>query len=772
MKKILYYIHVAAFAIWIPATDLGAQRELDRDILSQSRSQQSVGRSVQTTISDLGDLIADLESNGLLEDTMVAKMRSAQEVLSSIGKDSIPEATAKLRAAALSAVGRSENLTQATNEIDSILKELKKTARDVGDEQKRSAYGQILSQLLTQNQDLQDQTQKWGEEQLTDPEQSGETRDEVMEKQSDVESQFDALKQMLDKEIAFQEDSSLKEELQNVLDALEGQKFEEFEGNLPQDMQQGLPQFETSDNLSPPPLSLPETSHIPPSSESHNPQAQTANPESHTKSEPKDPRQSSVSDEKNKSEPASRTKGDSGTQDQPDSKSEKKDPNRDNPIDNKTSHKDPVDPSKKDDSNGKPTQKNRSQIDKPTDAKPKDSISKPEKEKGQVDKAGEGKENQPKDPNTSTKPVRKPVVENNKGEKREEPSRKADNPKVAGTQTKENRNPKDSTPEGKEANRKRTDQKSGKTKDLPKLAQETQGKKEEKSPSQIDSSSKKKNKVPSAEKSLEKSGKAITANDAGTALDAQKEFQERLSKALAAMGSAMAQNLQLEGSSEGNSPMGASSMTSLPLTPPSLDSFSGMAFGSESSGSEIGDADLDALLSGEDSETQSGSGEGEGQSAKGDESPVAATGLPSGVPSPPQGGGKPQGGSQKEKGKPGNPNPKMPSPGKGGGSKAASLGSANPFAPPMNMPGAGAPGEGSGTSTAMFDKPHGTHFETTAIKGGGGPVKGSYQKTEQSRRNLAEVARQKIQQDYQRRLPAEYRLMTAEYFELLGSMEE
>ena len=233
------------------------------------------------------------------------------------------------------------------------------------------------------------------------------------------------------------------------MDALEGQKFEEFEGNLPQDMQQDFPQFEPSDNLNPPPLSLPETSHIPPSSESNNLQAQTANSESHTKFEPKDPRQSSVSDEKNKSEPASRTKGDSGTQDQPDSKSEKKDPKRDNPTDNKTSHKDPVDPSKKDDSNGKPTQKNRSQIDKPTDAKPKDSISKPEKEKGQVDKAGEGKENQPKDPNTSTKPVRKPVVENNKGEKREEPSRKPDNPKMAGTQTKENRNPKDSTPEGR-----------------------------------------------------------------------------------------------------------------------------------------------------------------------------------------------------------------------------------------------------------------------------------------------------------------------------------
>ena len=90
----------------------------------------------------------------------------------------------------------------------------------------------------------------------------------------------------------------------------------------------------------------------------------------------------------------------------------------------------------------------------------------------------------------------------------------------------------------------------------------------------------------------------------------------------------------------------------------------------------------------------------------------------------------------------------------------------------MMTQGSGAPGEGSGTSTASFDKPHGTHFETTAIKGGGGPAKGDYEKTQQSRRNLAEVARQKIQQDYQRRLPAEYRVMTAEYFELLGSLEE
>ena len=222
--------------------------------------------------------------------------------------------------------------------------------------------------------------------------------------------------------------------------------------------------------------------------------------------------------------------------------------------------------------------------------------------------------------------------------------------------------------------------------------------------------------MPSAEKSLKKSGKAITANDAGTALDAQKEFQERLSKALAAMGSAMAQNLQLEGSSEDSANGGILNDFLSPLTPPSLDSFSGMAFGSESSGSEIGDAILDALER-RGSRNSKWFGEGEGQSSKGYESQLQQLACLSGVPSPPQAGGKPQGGSQKEKGKPGNPNSKDAFlPGKGGGSKAASW-VRKSLCPTNEYAQAGAPGRGERDfDSDVRQKPHGTHFETTAIK--------------------------------------------------------
>ena len=83
----------------------------------------------------------------------------------------------------------------------------------------------MISQMLSQNQDLQEQTRKWGEEQLTDPSRSDETRDRVRESQSEMEAQFDALKDMLEREIAQQEDSPLKAELQDLLDALEGKEF-------------------------------------------------------------------------------------------------------------------------------------------------------------------------------------------------------------------------------------------------------------------------------------------------------------------------------------------------------------------------------------------------------------------------------------------------------------------------------------------------------------------------------------------------------------------
>lgn len=595
MKKPVPLLYLVAAIFLLPRPFLDAREKVDRDLLSQSRSQESVGRSVQSAVADLESLLDDLESNGLIEESMIEKMRTAQKVLNSIGEENIPAATAKLKAAALGVVGRSDNLLQANSEVEGILNELKKTARGVGNQQKRSAYGQLLSQLLSQNEELQDQTRKWGEEQLTDPSRSDETRDGVREKQSEMEAQFDALKDMLDREIASQEDSDLQNERQDLLDALEGKEAEGFDGIGPQD-------FAESNLAETPNQPFSETGDF-----AQTPQASTQ-------------------------------------------------PEGDNP---------------------------------------------------------------PEKPGENGKP--------------EAPSSRGEN-------------------------------------------QEKEGFSKDASDSKTNESS--------AQKALEESGNAIMANDAGSALSAQKEFQEILANAIGSMSSAMAENLQPEAFPQTNSQMSSSPMASPSLSSEPLDPFADMAFGSESKGSEVGEAELEALLSGEDPNAGSQEGSGGGteaageqtaggeQQTDGEQSAVASANPSAGVPSPSPMGGQQPGESEKTQGPPGSSNPGAPSPGKGGAPQTSSMQSSNPFAPPSMTPGAGAPGEGSGTATASFDKPHGTHYETTAIKGGGGPAKGNYEKTEQSRRNLAEVVRQKIQQDYQRRLPAEYRIMTAEYFELLGSLEE
>ena len=611
-----------ALLLW-PLLLLSAQSGHDRELLSQSRAQQAVGKTIQNTVEDLEALIADLESNGLIQDAMAEKMYAARQVLNQINSRNIPEAVARLRAAAIGSLGRLDNLEVATKEIDVILGELKKTAKDVGNEQKRAAFEQILTQLFTDAEILEEQTMKWGEEQLLAPDLAEVNKQEAMEKQSEIEAQLDALKDMLENEIPNQNDQVVKEELEDVLNSLEGFDLEEMADRQPAGMNEEMPGFH--------PLPEPE-----------NPLGQEAlanlpNPEFEDLATPQK-------------------------------------------VENPSQQ--PQDQTETVASSDDPTPSGEREL-------PGDSAPSP-MENGK-DQAGAKEE----------------IAKNEEGDARE-----------AGKE---------------EMNR------------------------------------------GGAESVLKKSAEALSANDPGAALEAQKDFQELLRQALEAMGSAVAQGTpeplgptNLDQSSASNSPFGEPAMND-----PTL--FEEMTFGETSSGGEIGDEDLEALLSGENpAESASGGGnEGEGEAlgAETSESVAAQTSQ----------AGKPSGGQNNDQGKPngdqGNdPNQQgqqtaQSSPGNAKPSSGSSS-SSNPFGPPVMMPGGGPSGQGSGSSTASFDKPHGTHYETTQIKGGGGPVSGNYLKTNQSKRNLAEVARQAIRQDYQRRLPAEYRIMTAEYFELLGSLEE
>ena len=244
MNFINTIIPINFYLIALPFLFTSGKSDHNREILSQSRAQQAVGKTIQSSIEDLEALIADLESNGLIQDDMAEKMYSARLVLNQLNSNNIPEAVSRLRAAAIGSAGRSGNLQEATKEIDIILGELKKTAKDVGNEQKRAAYEQMLTQLFSDSEKLQEQTLKWGEEQLLSPDLADLSKQSALEKQSEIESQMDAFKDMLKNEIGKQNDLSMKQELEDVLDSLEGFEMDQSANDQTESSDQDLPEFD------------------------------------------------------------------------------------------------------------------------------------------------------------------------------------------------------------------------------------------------------------------------------------------------------------------------------------------------------------------------------------------------------------------------------------------------------------------------------------------------------------------------------------------------
>ena len=731
--------------IALPFLFTSGKSDHNREILSQSRAQQAVGKTIQSSIEDLEALIADLESNGLIQDDMAEKMYSARLVLNQLNSNNIPEAVSRLRAAAIGSAGRSGNLQEATKEIDIILGELKKTAKDVGNEQKRAAYEQMLTQLFSDSEKLQEQTLKWGEEQLLSPDLADLSKQSALEKQSEIESQMDAFKDMLKNEIAKQNDLSMKQELEDVLDSLEGFEMDQSANDQTESSNQDLPEFDL----------MPE---------------QEANPEGENFADLQNP------------DPSKMFQQELAT-------------NQFNQTETKNSSL-PFDPTKKEEPTNSP-EGNTNAGNEDTSATDQANKGKlPEKMTGSSE-TGEDiplKDQASNEPNETVSNQETTDENNFKKEESVEGEKGKPNqnePKNAADEKDHQMASKETTSSlaQEEVNQRPRENQSGNEKNEGRLEKASNTKNNEKIENTQESESKneemvKKNKQNakdiSAEKALEKSADAMASNDPSSALEAQKDFQERIQQALQAMGSMMAQNT-LEPINEENV-----SNANMSLSPPALgafdeaamslneeDLFDEMSFGNQSGGSEIGDADLEALLSGESEEELGGAGDGSGQGeeSQNDENSLASSNSSQSGKSSSGQNADQQKTNQNNKNNQNQPGQQMAQ-SSGGKPSTPSGASSSPFAPPMMSPGNGPSGDGSGMSTASFDKPHGTHYETTQIKSGGGPVSGNYSKTLQSKRNLAEVARQAITQDYQRRLPVEYRLMTAEYFELLGSLEE
>ena len=578
MNFINTIIPINFYLIALPFLFTSGKSDHNREILSQSRAQQAVGKTIQSSIEDLEALIADLESNGLIQDDMAEKMYSARLVLNQLNSNNIPEAVSRLRAAAIGSAGRSGNLQEATKEIDIILGELKKTAKDVGNEQKRAAYEQMLTQLFSDSEKLQEQTLKWGEEQLLSPDLADLSKQSALEKQSEIESQMDAFKDMLKNEITKQNDLSMKQELEDVLDSLEGFEMDQSADHQTESSNQDLPEFDL----------MPE---------------QEANTEGENFADLQNP------------DPSKMFQPELAT-------------NQFNQTETKNSSL-PFDPTKKEEPTNSP-EGNTNAGNEDTSATDQANKGKLSEQKTGSSETGEDvplKDQSRKEPketvsNQETKGQnnlkKEESVEGEKGRPTQNQLKNAADEKDHQTATKETT----SSSAQEEVNQRPRENQSGNEKNEGRLEKDSNAKNNEKIENTQESESKneemvKKNKQNakdiSAEKALEKSADAMASNDPSSALEAQKDFQERIQQALQAMGSMMAQNtlepINEENVSNANMSLSPSALGAFDEAAMSLDEedlFDEMSFGNQSGGSEIGDADLEALLSGESEEELGG----------------------------------------------------------------------------------------------------------------------------------------------------------------------
>lgn len=200
--------------------------EVKQGLLTQSQRQESVGRSMNNSISELEALMADLESNGMIEQDAGSRVGSLEAVLTKINQEHVPAASSAMRNAALSVDTRGQHLDKASTEVEQILGQLKTVLKDLGDEQRAAAYESILTGLINDNNELIEATKDWGEAQVLNPEQADDLKKDVSELQSDVDKGVESLTDMIREDLAADPDSPLADRLEDVVKAITGEEPE------------------------------------------------------------------------------------------------------------------------------------------------------------------------------------------------------------------------------------------------------------------------------------------------------------------------------------------------------------------------------------------------------------------------------------------------------------------------------------------------------------------------------------------------------------------
>ena len=196
------------------------------------RRQSQVGKKVGTAAGEVGALIDDLRSNEMFEGESGAKLGEVNQLLNAVAEEHVPKAAELLLSARDNPDDRLDRLSEASAEMEAIIKFLNRLLAEAGLEQDKQTYSALLQEIIEGQWELLRETVRWGREVIREPDYAEEDGEDLTQEQSLLEVKLVVFVEQVRADLSVDsKDKELQKLLKRVLDVLTEHKVEVHQSN-------------------------------------------------------------------------------------------------------------------------------------------------------------------------------------------------------------------------------------------------------------------------------------------------------------------------------------------------------------------------------------------------------------------------------------------------------------------------------------------------------------------------------------------------------------
>ena len=187
-KMLRFLLSTLCLAVLLAGrTVVGEDGANSADRLRTLETQQTgESRKLSKVAGDVAWLLAELESNGLLEQGGGEKVKTLKVAVSDVAHDRLPLAARHLRNARLERDASRHHITSADQEVDAILEQLKAVLAGSSTLIAGEELVQELKDMIKVQTQVRSQTAEWGKTMLISPETAGAGKGPLMQDQARI----------------------------------------------------------------------------------------------------------------------------------------------------------------------------------------------------------------------------------------------------------------------------------------------------------------------------------------------------------------------------------------------------------------------------------------------------------------------------------------------------------------------------------------------------------------------------------------------------------